>query len=75
MSDAYLTDADMATRVGKSREWVHDQCRAGWPHLRVGKSYRFTTEQVKRIEELLTPKPAATPTPEANPFGYRGRAS
>jgi hypothetical protein len=72
----YLTDADLAEKFGRSREWVQAQCRGGWPHMKVGKSYRFTDEQVAQIEAMLTPAaPAAAPAPEANPFGYRGRAS
>jgi hypothetical protein len=55
-----LTDADVAETFGRSPEWVQDQCRAKrWPHVKVGKSYRFTPEQVAEIVRLSTVEPAA----------------
>jgi hypothetical protein len=74
------TDHDLAERYGRSREWVQEQCRAkAWPHLRAGKAYRFTDEQVSAIDALLTvdapaePAPV-TPTPaKDNPWDRKGR--
>ena len=73
LTEPLLTDADMAERYGKSRGWVQEKCRKGWPHLRAGKSIRFTAEDVAAIDQLLRPK--STTAPAANPWGKRGRTA
>lgn len=75
MTGRHLTDNEIAERVGKSKWFVQEQCkRNGWPHLRVGKSYRFTAEHVAAIDALLERKtqPAA---PAANPWGRKARGA
>lgn len=50
--DTHTAD-DLADRYGKSREYVQQQCRAGkWPHLKVGRSYRFTDQHVAQIDAM-----------------------
>lgn len=50
---AYLTDADLAEQFGRSREFVQRMCRTKqWPHMKVGKSYRFKAHHVAAIEAL-----------------------
>lgn len=75
MTQPYVTDADLASSLGKSREWVHAQCRSGWPHMRVGKSYRFTAEQVAAIEAMLTATRDVAPVISENPWGAKGRSA
>ena len=54
-----LTAAQMAATLGKSPAWVQTACRAKkLPHVKVGKTYRFTAEQVAQILALLTVEPA-----------------
>lgn len=72
MSAPFTTDRDLAAHLGKSLGFVQAQCRSkAWPHLRVGKSYRFTDAHVNAIASLLevaakTPESqAATGTPAA----------
>jgi excisionase family DNA binding protein len=49
----YLTDTDVAEQFGISKEQVQRRCAAGqWPHMRVGKAYRFKAEHVAAIEAL-----------------------
>lgn len=60
----YLTDRDVAATFGISWQQVQQRCKAGqWPHLRVGRKYRFTTEHVEQIAALVEVKPS-TPAPE-----------
>ena len=73
----WLTDGDLATLIGKGRAFVQDRCRSQeWPHIRVGKSYRFTPEHVAQITALLTVQPQQTPAGEvADSWGRRGRSA
>ena len=75
MTDPLMTDADMATRLGKSRWFVQERCRGeqAWPHLRVGQSIRFLPEHVEAIDALLATGPTVK-RPE-NPWGHRGRSA
>lgn len=75
---ALLTDADMATRYGKSRWFIQERCRGDepdWPHLRVGKSIRFLPEHVEAIDALLTHGGQPGDKPAGNPWGRRGRTA
>jgi hypothetical protein len=79
MTDHYITDEDMAERIGKSKWFVQERCRGknpAWPHQRVGKSIRFTPEQVATIDGLLAvgSKAALAPT-AAELLGRRGRTA
>lgn len=79
MNERTLTDDEMAERYGKGRWFVQTECRAGrWPHLRVGRSFRFTEEQVASIDALLEVKPKAKPVADApvvsvKAWGVKGR--
>lgn len=58
MSADLLTTAEVAETFGRSAEWVQQQCRSKkWPHVKVGKTYRFTVEQAEEIIRLLTVVP------------------
>ena len=77
MIERHLTDTEVAERYGKSRWFVQERCRRGdWPHLRVGKSVRFTAEHVAAIDRQLEVGNAAPadPTP-AEKWGRRGRTA
>ncbi len=57
-----LFPEDIASHLGSTREEVIRQCRAGrYPHVRVGKHYRFTEADRDAITELLAVQPK---TPE-----------
>lgn len=79
MTDRLLTDDELADRIGKSTWFVQAQCKAKkWPHQRIGKSYRFTAEQVAAIDALLEVKAASAANAAQivpNPFGRKGRTS
>lgn len=72
--NVYLTDADVAERFDKSVAFVQRTCRAGlWPHMKVGKSYRFKAEHVAAIEALCEVQPQAQSAESI--WDIRGRAS
>ena len=79
VTDRYLTDEDMAERIGKSKWFVQERCRGenpAWPHQRVGKSIRFTPEQVAAIDRHLEVGNAAPVEPTAaEQWGRRGRSA
>lgn len=53
-----LRPEDIAEHLGSTREEVIRQCRAGrYPHVRVGKHYRFTEADRDAITDLLAVKP------------------
>ena len=59
-----LLPDDVAAHLGINRELVIARCRTGeWPHMRVGKFYRFTPMQLEAIEAACTVAPK-TPAPE-----------
>jgi len=51
--DHYLTEADLADRfqvtVHVVGEWRR---RYGWPHLKIGRTVRYTAAHVARIEQI-----------------------
>ena len=58
-----LLPDDVAAHLGVTREFVMTNCRTGrWPHIKVGKHYRFSPLQLAAIEELCTVTPAAPDT-------------
>lgn len=76
MIERHLTDDELAERIGKSKWFVQEQCKAKhWPHLRIGKSYRFTAAHVDAIEALLEVKVDATAPAVANRWGRKGRSA
>ena len=61
MSDDYITPDELAAKIGKGRGFVMAKCRGDkpqWPHVRFGKSVRFTPEQAEEIKALSTRTPA-----------------
>lgn len=55
----------IAEHLGIGREEVIRKCRTQqWPHVRVGKHYRFTEAQREQITALLAVEPQQ-PAPEA----------
>lgn len=55
-ADETLTAAEVAANLKVEVETVYRMCRSGkWPHLKVGRLYRFTPEQYQAITE---PPPA-----------------
>ena len=59
----YTTD-DVARMLGKSRDWVRDAANTRkFPHLRIGKSIRFSEAHLQQIIALLEQAPAEHATP------------
>jgi len=49
----YLTDRDVAEHFGISWQQVQERCKSKqWPHIRLGRFYRFTEKHVEQIERL-----------------------
>lgn len=49
---------DVAAMLGKSPDWVKRRCATGeFPHLRVGRSIRFTAAHLDQILGLLEQQP------------------
>jgi len=70
----YLTDTEVADQFGISKEQVQRRCAAGqWPHMRVGKAYRFKAEHVAAIEALCEVKPRETTADET--WGRKRRSA
>lgn len=55
---ALLSDKDLAERFDITVEKVRDLCRHGWPHMRIGRVYRFSQAHLAAIEALCEVKPA-----------------
>jgi hypothetical protein len=71
----FLTDHDLAKIVGKSAAYVRSQCTTRkWPHLRVGRAYRFTPGHVQHIATLLEVAPAEV-SAAAQSWGRRKRGA
>jgi hypothetical protein len=57
--DKLYTVPEVAERFRFTTETVWRKCRENsWPHLREGRSYRFTSQNIRDIEELMNPLPA-----------------
>ena len=72
------TTHQLADQLGKGPAFVAAQCKTGqWPHLRVGKSIRFTDAHVERIMALLEVQPVTGPAgvDSGNPFGAKTRGT
>jgi len=75
VTDGFLTDRDLAKVVGKSAEYVRSQCATRkWPHLKVGRSYRFTAGHVEHIASLLEIVPTEA-SAAAQSWGRRKRGA
>ncbi|WP_346007417.1 hypothetical protein [Janibacter terrae] len=72
MSDDLRTPEQLAARYGKTRRWVLDKARTSWPHIEVGRTVRFTAEQVAAIDQMqtVTPEPSVK---HAEAWGRRTR--
>ena len=65
-TEKLMTSAELAAKFQVSTETVHRMCRTNkWPHVKVGKLYRFTQEQ---YETIVTP-----PEPKQQPRTQRQR--
>lgn len=74
-ADPLLTHKDVATVLGIHWTTVLEHCKAGeWPHLKVGRYYRFEDADVEQIKNLHRVAPTA-PVDESNPWGVRTRGS
>ena len=69
MTDDLFTPEQLAARYGKSRRWVLEQARTSWPHLEVGRTVRFTKEQVAAIDRMQTVTPKKTAEKHAADWG------
>lgn len=69
-----LTDADIGAILGRSHFWVAEQGRRGRiPHLKVGRSRRYTDAHVAEILRLFE-QPAIDPLARS-PRSRKGRAA
>ena len=60
--DRLLTVADLATLFGVTPDKIHEWRRKyEWPHVRIGREFRWTQAQVEQIVALHTTAPAAKP--------------
>ena len=69
MTEDLFTPEQLAARYGKSRRWVLEQARTSWPHLEVGRTVRFTPEQVAAIDRMQTVTPKKTAEKHAADWG------
>lgn len=75
VDEKLLTAEDLAAHFGVSRrrvmEWQHIH---QWPCVKVGRTFRWTTEQLKQIEALHSVKPNRSPNdPRTALSAKRGR--
>lgn len=53
------TVPEVAAHFRFTDETVWRKCRTNaWPHLRDGRNYRFSEQNIRDIKELMNPKPA-----------------
>lgn len=66
-----MTPEDLAGVLRTSRRDVVRRASTGeYPHIRIGKRYRFTSDHVEQIKSSHEVAPAVEP---ANPWGVRTR--
>jgi len=54
----YYSVSDVATQIGRSKDWLWGQCRdRKVPHHRQGRNYVFTAQDVEAIAALVAPVP------------------
>lgn len=60
--DETLTAAEVAAKLKVEVETVYRMCRTGkWPHIKIGRLYRFTPEHYRTITEPpVTPQKPRT---------------
>lgn len=57
--DPIYTVPEVAARFRRTDETVWRKCRENqWPHLKDGRNYLFTAQNIRDIEELMRPTPA-----------------
>lgn len=72
-ADTY-SDEMVAERYGKSKDYVQRAAREGrWPHLKVGRSVRFTDAHLAQIDAMHEVKAATAAT--AASWGRKTRRS
>lgn len=68
-----LTDTDVAERFEMSVDEIRRRCRSGeFAHVRIGRKYRFTEDDLTAIVEAHRREANVT---AANPWGVRTRRS
>ncbi len=66
-----LTPEDLADCFHVDREQIVRRCRSGeFPHLRIGRAYRFSEADIEAIFQIVRREPKVVP---ANPWGSRRR--
>ena len=74
MTTPYLSDRDVAEMFDISWQQVQARCLAKqWPHLKVGRAYRFKAEHVKAIEAMHEVLPAE-PQQQSETWGRKTRS-
>lgn len=54
---------DVALIFKCTTESVWRKCRDGdWPHMKLGRFYRFSASDIHEIQEIMRPKPVARKT-------------
>lgn len=67
-----LNDKQVAERFDLTVDKLRRLCKSeGWPHMRMGSSYRFTEAHVAAIEAMSEVKPA--PETPAESWGVKTR--
>ncbi|CCH77750.1 putative DNA binding domain, excisionase family [Nostocoides japonicum T1-X7] len=75
LEDLHTPDA-VAGMLGKSRGYVMERAAKGeWPHLRIGRTVRFTDEHVSQILHLLEQTPRQPAEQPPDPWGRVRRGS
>lgn len=62
--EVYMTAEDLAQKYRYNVETVWKRCRmykkgepGGWPHMRDGRSIRFSKQDIASIDKLMNPTP------------------
>lgn len=72
MTEKLLTAADLAEILGVSQEKVMEWRRVfDWPHVRIGRRFRWTPEQV---EQIVAQHAVPSQKPERRPGGPTARS-
>ena len=76
-TDEFLTDKDVAKKFDISWQQVQQRCKSQqWPHIKLGRFYRFTPEHVAAIAKLHEVAPPAAPdTSATNTWGQKKRGA
>lgn len=73
--EGYLSDREVAERLGKSWQYVQERCKSGaWPHVRFGRLYGFSEEQYQECLRIFGKQHDPAETSEES-WGVKSRAS